>query len=147
MSMRGLKMEKQGQTIRRRFDSGRTSHDVRQQQEYATWFRNQFRWDWYLTLTFSGELSSQHASNLLHEYLREIEEKVHAPLSCLIAKEQKYSGLGKPSGRVHFISCSHATRTYKEFLRDHWQQPKYGGDRTSGPSADVRPYLSDISAT
>src|ERR1700733_15700601 len=141
-------MSKSNQPRWKRFDSGRTMHDIHQQQEYGTYFKAKFLWDWYLTMTFSRDVSSEQATALLNQYLREIEEKIQAPLSCLIAKEQTYSGLGKPTGRVHFhllLSC--ATTLTREFLRDQWQVPKYGGDGTSGPSACVLPYDAKRSAT
>jgi hypothetical protein len=141
-------MVKSDQPRWKRFDSGRAKHDIYQQQEYGTYFRTKFLWDYYLTLTFSRDVSSEQATALVNQYLREVEEKIRAPLSCLIAKEQTYSGLGKPTGRVHFhllLSCS--TTLTREFLRDQWQVPKYGGDRTSGPSACVLPYDTERSAT
>jgi excisionase family DNA binding protein len=108
-----------------RFDSGPDRRHIHQQQEYATWFRGQFRWNWYITLTFSREVSSEQATVLLNEYLRGIEELTRAHLSCLIAKEQTYSGLGKPTGRVHFHQLvSGATALTEELLRDCWQVPQ-----------------------
>lgn len=119
------------------------------QQQYADWFKTRFSWDWYITLTFSCDPSSERAKVLLREYLREIEVTARAPLACLIAEERTtYSGLGLPGGRVHFHLLIRGARSMNaNVLREWWRQKRFGGDRTSGSSADARVYKETISAT
>ena len=117
-------------------------------QQYADWFRADFHWDIFATLTFSHDLTSERANAVLGIYLRTIEEEVRAPLACLIAEEQGPSIRAGDAGRVHFhllIRCAkpldlaHLTRV--------WQKDCFGGDSTVGPSAVVRGYEKEISAT
>jgi hypothetical protein len=130
------------------YDRWATSVDRNHQQQYAAWLRK-INWSWYVTLTFDREVGSMQASALLELYLRDLEIRSRNTLSCLIVKEQKhYSGLGTPAGRVHFhvLVSTTADLTAKDFV-DQWGKPQYGGERTSGPSALVRPYDAAISAT
>jgi hypothetical protein len=130
------------------YDRWATSVDRYHQQQCADWFR-EFKWSWDLTLTLDREVGSMQSSDFLERYFRDLEILSRDTLSCLIVKEQKhYSGLGKPAGRVHFhvLVSTTADLTAKDFV-DHWEKPQYGGERTSGPSALVRPYDAAISAT
>jgi hypothetical protein len=78
----------------------------------------------------------------LNEYLNKLEAIHRDSLSCLIAQEQKtLSGSGKPAGRVHFhllMAC--AINLTATSISDLWQLAEFGGSRTSGAGADVRPY-------
>ena len=117
-------------------------------QQYADWFRADFHWDIFATLTFSHDLTSARASEILGIYLRMIEEEVRAPLACLIAEEQGPSVRAGDAGRVHFhllIRC--AKPLDSAHLTDIWRKDCFGGDRTGGPSAVVRAYEKEISAT
>ena len=118
-----------------------TSVDRYTQQQYADWFRT-FRWSWWLTLTFDREVGSLQATALLERYLRELEVRSAAPLSCLIGQEQKhYSGLGKPAGTIHFhVLVSSTADLSVEVFKQYWERLPYGGERTSGPSAHVERY-------
>ena len=85
---------------------------------------------------------------ILGIYLRMIEEEVRAPLACLIAEEQGPSVRAGDAGRVHFhllIRC--AKPLDSAHLTDIWRKDCFGGDRTGGPSAVVRAYEKEISAT
>src|ERR1019366_2494267 len=127
---------------------GPTRFDRYLQQQYADWFRKAFHWNLYVTLTFSYDLTSGRANGLLGTYLREIEGEVGAPLACLIAEERGPSTMGKVLGRVHFhllIRCAKPLDTV--LLTDVWREDRFGGDRTVGPSAVVRGYQREISAT
>lgn len=129
------------------YDRWPTAVDRSNQQEYAAWFRT-FRWSHYITLTFSRDVSSRQADELLEEYLSELEAHIRAPLSCLIAQERTYSGLGMPPGRVHFhllVGC--AKSVPKEVFSNLWEQPRYGGNRVKGKSAQVLEYDPVISAS
>lgn len=130
------------------YDSLPTAADRRIHQENAEFYRNAFTWTWYITLTFSESLSAGAAWQRLEDYLRLIEETHRTPLSCMIAQENKYSGLGIPTGRIHFhllVFCPTNTVSL-EMLTDTWKSARFGGDRTKGASADVRHYLPDGSA-
>ena len=118
------------------------------QQQCADWFR-EFKWSWYLTLTFDREVGSMQASALLELYLRDLEIRGRDTLSCLIVKEQKhYSGFGKPAGRVHFhLLVSTTADLTANVFENYWQRPQYGGAWTAGPSALALPYDPAISAT
>ena len=96
-------------------------------QGYADWFRT-FDWSLYVTLIFSRDRTRTLADLLVEQYLREVEKSIRAPLSCLIAPEEKYSGLGMPAGRAHFhlLVGSGVTLNSRTFV-DIWQQPNYGG--------------------
>jgi hypothetical protein len=123
------------------------SHTPYLRQQYADWFRRDFRWDIFATLTFSRDLTSTHANALLGVYLRGIEEEVRAPLACLIAEEQGPSR-ADATGRVHFHLLIHCAKPLDPVrLTDVWRKDCFGGDDTSGPSAVVRPYEKKISAT
>jgi hypothetical protein len=108
---------------------------------YGQWMQT-FHWKWWVTLTFSNDLSRERANVILKEYLNELEAKYHDSFSCLIAQEQKtFSGSGKSAGRVHFhllVGCA-ANLTVRAFT-DLWQQSRFGGKGTSGSSAHVEPY-------
>ncbi len=110
-------------------------------QSLGAWLQT-FRWNWYVTLTFSHDISSETASAVLESYISELEATHKDTLSCLIATEQKtVSGLGKPAGRVHFhllVGC--AVRLTKRAFSDLWEQPRFGGTRVSGTAAEVRAY-------
>jgi hypothetical protein len=96
-------------------------------QGYADWFRT-FDWSLSVTLTLSRDRKRNQADFLLEEYLRQVEQLIRAPLSCLIAPEEKYSGLGMPAGRVHFhllVGCGTVLRP-STFV-NIWRQPNYGG--------------------
>jgi hypothetical protein len=96
-------------------------------QGYADWFRT-FAWTLYVTLIFSRDRERNHADFLLEQYLCEVEKLIRAPLSCLIAPEEKYSGLGMPPGRAHFhllVGCG-SVITPSTFV-NIWRQPNYGG--------------------
>jgi hypothetical protein len=116
-------------------------------------------WQLYVTLTMSQDKTSHQGDVLLEQYLREVEEFIRAPLSCLIAPEQKYSGLGMPPGRAHFhlLVGSGAILESRAFV-NIWRQPNYGGTWVSkhkGPnqklesceSAYVLPYDTSIDAS
>jgi hypothetical protein len=129
------------------YDRLPTQRDIYHQQNQAEYWR-QFPWGWYVTLTFSKDRSADRASVLLEEYLNEIETLVKAPLSCLISMEKKYSGLGRPAGRVHFhmlIACARPLDPKR--LEDLWNQPRYGGTWVTGKSALVVPYDAAIDAS
>jgi hypothetical protein len=127
-------------------------------QGYADWFRT-FDWSYYVTLTFSRDKKRNQADSLLEEYLRQVEQLIRAPLSCLIAPEEKYSGLGMPAGRAHFhllVGCGSGI-TPSTFV-NIWRQPNYGGTwvskhKDSGEklqsreSAYVLPYDRTIDAS
>jgi hypothetical protein len=122
------------------YDHCSTVVDRHHQQVRGEWFRT-FKWDWFLTLTFSRDLSNESASRLLEEYLSALEAHVRAPLSCLIAREQKHSGLGMPAERVHFhllVGCGKVLP--KAVFSDFWEQPRYGGTRVTGEPAMALPY-------
>jgi hypothetical protein len=108
---------------------------------YGQWIQS-FDWRWWVTLTFSNNLSRERANEILKEYVNELEAKYHDSLSCLIAQEQKtFSGSGKSAGRVHFhllVGCA-ANLTVRSFT-DLWESPRFGGNRTSGSAAHVQPY-------
>jgi hypothetical protein len=109
------------------YNSRKTAGALELQQEYAAWF-NTANWNWYLTLTFSRERTRDCADALLEEYFNVLEEGLRTPLSCLIAPEQKYSGLGNYACRPHFhilVGCA-PTVSAKNFS-DIWRQPKFGG--------------------
>ena len=117
-------------------------------QQYADWFRADFHWDISAILTFSHDLTSACANAVLGIYLRMIEEEVRAPLACLIAEERGLSVKAGEAGRVHFhllIRCAKALDPVR--LSDVWRKDCFGGDRTAGPSAVVRAYEEEISAT
>jgi hypothetical protein len=127
-------------------------------QGYADWFKR-FAWTFYVTLTFSRDRMRSHADFLMEKYLRQVEQLIRAPLSCLIAPEEKYSGLGMPMGRAHFhllVGCR-AALTASTFV-SIWRQPNYGGTWVSkrkangsklesGESAYVLPYDGSIDAS
>jgi hypothetical protein len=71
-------------------------------QQYADWFRADFHWDIFATLSFSHDLTSARANAMLGIYLRMIEEEVRAPLACLIAEERggPLLRLGRPAGSI-----------------------------------------------
>ena len=99
-------------------------------------------WRWWITLTFSRDLGQGKANNILSEYLNEYEKAYRDSLTCVIAQEQKsISGSGKSAGRVHFHMLVGSAVDYgPQALQDLWQQPRFGGNGTSGAGADVRPY-------
>jgi hypothetical protein len=72
---------------------------IERRQAYADWFRT-FRWSWYITLTFSRDRTKRYADILLEQYFRDVEELIHAPLSSLIAPEEKQSGGVPPFGET-----------------------------------------------
>jgi hypothetical protein len=110
-------------------------------RQVAEWLYN-WEWRWWVTLTFSRDIGSARADAILGEYLNEFEATHRDSLTCMIAQEQKtISGSGRPAGRVHFhvligSSIDHGAKA----LQQLWQQARYGGNRTSGAGADVRPY-------
>ena len=110
-------------------------------RQVAEWLYG-WEWRWWVTLTFSHDVGSTRADAVLTEFLNEFEATHHDSLTCVIAKEQKtVSGSGRPAGRIHFhaligSSIDHGVKALQEL----WQQARYGGDRTSGAGADVRPY-------
>jgi hypothetical protein len=110
-------------------------------EHYGHWFKS-FNWRWWVTLTFSHDLSTFKADALLREYINELEAIHHDSFSCLVAREQKtLSGCGKPAGRVHFhllVGCV-ANLTVKSFT-DVWEAPRFGGKRASGAAAHVMLY-------
>jgi hypothetical protein len=99
-------------------------------------------WKWWVTLTFSNDLCRASATAVLNAYLNEVELTYKDSLTCVIAQEQKrYSGSGKPAGRVHFhmlVGC--AIDLGPRPLQEMWQLSRFGGDRTRGTGADVRRY-------
>jgi len=131
---------------------------IQRRQGYADWFRT-FHWSWYLTLTFSRDMTRNHADVLLEQYLCELEVLIHAPLSCLIAPEEKQSGLGMGAGRGHFhllVGCGPVLTPNTSV--NIWRQPNYGGtwvgkQKTAGQkleageSAYVVPYDASIDAS
>jgi hypothetical protein len=131
---------------------------LERRQAYADWFRT-FNWSWYITLTFSRDRTRNHADVLLEQFLSEVEGLIHAPLSCLIAPEEKQSGLGKEAGRGHFhllVGCG-LVLTPGAFV-NIWRQPNYGGTWVgkrktagqkleAGESAYVVPYDASIDAS
>lgn len=133
--------------------------EIQLRQAYADWFRT-FNWSWYVTLTFSRDRKKIDAEILLEQYLRQVEELIRAPLSCLIAPEEKPSGLGKEAGRGHFhllVGSASSILTESTF-KDLWHQPNYGGTWVSKPktadqhlcpaeSAHVVPYDRSIDAS
>jgi hypothetical protein len=124
-----------------------TRDDIYKQQQYATWLR-QFRWSLYVTFTFSHDVSQGSAQARLESYLQELELKLRAPLSCVIAMETKYSGLGTPAGRVHFhllVGC--ACPIDKRLMQNLWNESHYGGNRVSGQAALILPYDERICAS
>lgn len=125
---------------------GPTRRDRDVQKEYATWFLKGFRWNLFGTLTFSHDLTSQYANEVLDRYLRRIEIEANAPLSCVIAEETKSPGLGGAPGRVHFhllMGCAKPLDT--AHLEKVWREDCFGGDRTAGPSAKVDPLRTGVS--
>jgi hypothetical protein len=125
-----------------------TRFDRYLQQQYADYFRKAFHWNLYETLTFSYELTSGRANAVLGTYLREIEEEVGAPLACLITEERGPSITGKGLGRVHFHLLMRCAKPLDPVhLTNLWREDRFGGDRTIGPSAEVRAYQEEISAT
>jgi|ERR1017187_334050 hypothetical protein len=124
-----------------------TRFDRYLQQQYADWFRKAFHWNLFATFTFSNDLSSNEANRRLGSYLRLIEEEVGSSLACLIAEERNYSGLGQARERIHFhlqIQCSRPLDTVR--FTELWKEDRFGGDRTVGPSAEVRVYDENLSA-
>ena len=118
------------------------------QQEYGDWFREDFHWNLFATLTFSHDLTSGRANAVLGAYLREIEEEFRAPLACVITEERAPSITGKGPGRVHFHLLIHCAKPLDPVhLMNVWREDRFGGDRTVGPSAEVRVYQKEISAT
>jgi hypothetical protein len=107
----------------------------------AEWVRT---WDWkyWVTLTFSRDVGRDEANALLNDFLNELEAALHDSLTCMIAQEQNtLSGSGKPAGRVHFhLLIASAVKLTPSAIVNWWQLPKFGGSRTAGAGADVRPY-------
>src|ERR1035441_3527781 len=123
-----------------------TRFDRYLQQQYADYFKKAFHWNLFATLTFSNDLSSNEANSRLGRYLRQIEEEVGSPLACLIAEERNHPGLGQAPGRIHFhlqIHCSRPLDTAR--FTELWKEDRFGGDRTVGPSAEVRVYDENLS--
>jgi hypothetical protein len=110
-------------------------------QNLTDWART-WKWRWFVTLTFSEDVGRDRANAILDECLDELEAAFHDSLTCMIAQEQKtYSGSGKPAGRVHFhLLIGGAVDLPAKAIINWWQQPKFGGSRTSGAGADVRAY-------
>jgi hypothetical protein len=106
---------------------------------YAQWFET-FSWNWYITLTFSREISLETAYVLLNRYLNRLEGKLRCPSACLIVPQRaNYSGCGKPGGRVHFhllVACS--TQTDAALSRRLWLE--FGGIHIKGEPAHVVPF-------
>ena len=128
--------------------NGPTRFDRYLQQQYADYFRMAFHWDLFATFTFSDDLISGRANAVLGTYLRGIEEEVGTPLACLITEERGPSTTGKGLGRVHFHLLMRCAKPLDlDRLTDVWSWDRFGGDRTVGPSAEVRPYQKEISAT
>lgn len=127
----------------------KTRADIKLQRAYGEWIQEDYVWNWYVTLTFSHDVSANDAKSRLLAYFNEIEEHVRAPLGCIITQEQAaYSGLGKPGGRLHFHLLLYCAKSLsRDLLEDRWQQPCYGGNRTSGASARAKPYNGAISAS
>jgi hypothetical protein len=105
------------------------------------WLRN-WKWNYWVTLTFSGDVGREEANALLDEFLNELEAALRDSLICMISQEQKtISGSGKPAGRVHFhLLIASAVNLSASTITNWWQLPKFGGSRTAGAGADVRPY-------
>lgn len=110
-------------------------------QQYGNWFKEEFRWSLFATLTFSRDLTSNCAKEVLDKYLRRIEEEARAPLGCLIAEERKHSGLGGAPGRIHFHLLIHCAKPLDPaHLESVWKENRFGGNRIAGKPADVRIY-------
>jgi hypothetical protein len=121
------------------YDGLPTRADLERRQQYAD-FVDKHTWDLYATLTFQYDHSPEVARARLDRFLREIEERVRSPLSCIIAPEQTYSGLGMPAGRIHFHLLLRCVKTLDiDVLELTWEQRRYGGTHVKGKSADVRP--------
>jgi len=118
--------------------SARSSSTI-ERTAYAQWFET-FTWDWYLTLTFSREISLESAYTFLNRYLDRVEGVLRCPLACLIAPERStYSGCGKPGGRVHFhllVACS--AKADAALFRRLWLE--FSGTYIKGEPAHVVPY-------
>jgi len=124
-------------------DGDRTGGSCRTQpsRHLAEWLKD-WPWDWWITLSFSADLTPDDANVRLLGFLDELEKNHRDSVSCLIAQEQKtVSGCGKPSGRGHFhlLMASSVTLTAAS-ISDLWTLPEFGGSRTSGAGAFVRPY-------
>src|ERR1700733_8569338 len=75
---------------------------IQARRDQVEWMRC---WDWrfWVTLTFSWDVSRSKAAFTLNEYFNKLETIYRDSVSCVIAQEQKtISGSGKPAGRVHF---------------------------------------------
>jgi hypothetical protein len=126
----------------------RTNADpLRLKQAYGDFLRT-YPWQLYVTLTFSRQISHHQADAILDRFVRDMQKRIGAPLSLAIGKEGgNYSGCGRPSVRVHFhllLACAFPVDA--QLLADVWKQPKYGGERTKGPSAWVVPYDPKLDA-
>jgi hypothetical protein len=126
----------------------RTNADpLRLKQAYGDFLRT-FPWQFYVTLTFSRQVSHHQADAILDRFVKDMQQRIGAPLSLAIGKEGgNYSGCGRPSVRVHFhllLACDFPVDA--QLLADVWKQPGYGGARTKGPGAMVLPYDPKLSA-
>jgi hypothetical protein len=105
-------------------------------------FLRTFPWQLYVTLTFSRQISHHQADAILDRFVKDMQQRIGAPLSLAISKEgRNYSGCGRPSVRVHFhllLACAFPVDA--QLVADVWKQPEYGGGRTKGPGAMVLPY-------
>ncbi len=111
------------------------------------WMRS-WPWDWWVTLTFSANATPDDANVRLFSFLNELEKRHRDSVWCLIAQEQKtFSGCGKPGGRLHFhLLLASATTLTQASISDLWTLPEFGGSRTSGAAAFVKPYDSEQGA-
>ena len=111
------------------------------------WLRD---WNWRLwgTLTFSRYLRPEEADAILAAFLNQLERTLRASLSCVIGREQKTQcGSSAQDGRVHFhLVMSGPSGLTKHAVESLWSQPRFGGNRTSGPSAMVETYNPQLPA-
>jgi hypothetical protein len=105
------------------------------------WLRD-WGWKYWVTLTSSRNIGRDEENARVDDFLNELEAAHHDSLSCMIGQEQQtISGCGKPAGRVHsHLLIASAVNLTASTIANWWQLPKFGGSRTSGAGAFVKPY-------
>ena len=100
-------------------------------------------WTWFVALTFGRDVSAAQAGDVLVAYIREASRLLRVPFAYAGSLDYKQSGCGRPTIREHIhilLYCSKQDAQQEDFLKDLWQQPQFGGHRTKGTGADIRPY-------
>jgi hypothetical protein len=105
------------------------------------WLRD-WGWKYWVTLTSSRNIGRDEENARVDDFLNELEAAHHDSLSCMIGQEQQtISGCGKPAGRVHsHLLIASAVNLSASTITNWWQLPKFGGSRTAGSGAFVKPY-------